>query len=436
MNAGNDKRAESAGSAESVLGKEPASAGDEKRYHDLLALSRVSAAVSGLWDLDAILEVALDNVLSIMKGTVGGILLLDEETKTLSYRVYRGLSDETAGQIRLKLGEGVAGAVAQSGKAALVEDISTDPRAAYVSLVLREGLKGFISVPIRSKEAVMGTINVASHMPYSFTKDDVYLLHSIGDQLGVAIEQAKLYERLGKDRERYRQLARQTLMAQEDARRRLARELHDETSQTLSGLALNLQALVDIAGLSSTHDEEFKSKLKKAHALAIEISVEVGRLIKELRPTLLDTLGLVPAVRQYAESTLGPLGISVSTEPKGNFSSLPPEVEVGLFRFVQGAVGNIARHSEAKNVTVALECKANDLLVFVTDDGKGFDVSKITGIEESGRGRGLFSMKERVALLGGSCWVKSRPGEGTVVRARVPVIRGSADAEDTGTGGG
>lgn len=390
--------------------------------------------MSGLWDLDAILEVALDNVLGIMNGSIGGILLLDEETKTLRYRVYRGLSPKYAGEVRLNIGEGIAGRVAQSSKAILLEDISAEPLAAYPDLVQAEDLRAFISVPLRSKEAVLGVINVASHLPHHFTKDDMHLLHSIGDQLGVAIEQAKLYERLAKGRERYRQLARQVLMAQEEARRRLSRELHDETSQTLSGLALNLQALVDMTEMSDTRDDEFKSRLRKAHSLAVQIGTEVNRIIRELRPTLLDTLGLVPSIRQYAETTLGHLGISVSLEHRGNFDSLPPEVEAGLFRFAQGAIGNIARHSQAKNVNIFLECKANDLLLRIIDDGRGFEVSEITGIEQSGRGRGLFSMKERISLLGGACSVKSKLGEGTVVTARVPVIRSVADAEDKDIG--
>jgi signal transduction histidine kinase len=401
-----------------------------KRYHDLLALSRVSAAVSGLWDLDAILEVALDNVLSIMEGSIGGILLLDEDTKTLSYRVHRGLSEDYVRTMRLNLGEGIAGRVAESSKAVIVEDVSKEPFVAFPDVVKTEGLRAFISVPLRSKDSVLGVINVASQMPRRFGKDDLHLLHSIGDQVGVAVEQAKLYERLAKGRERYRQLARQTLMAQEEARRRLARELHDETSQSLSGLSLSLQALVEMAEIAGGHDEEFIQRLKKAHNLAVNIGVEVNRIIRELRPTLLDTLGLVPAIKQYAETSLGNVGIKVSLETKGSISCLPSEVEVGLFRFAQGAVGNIARHSQATTAAITLECRPEDLVLRITDDGQGFDVSRITGIEESGRGRGLFSMKERIALLGGSCKVKSKPGEGTTVTAMVPLVRRAVGAQD------
>lgn len=407
----------------------------DEHYRNLLALSRVSAAVSGLGDLDAILRVALDNVLDIMTGTMGGILLLDEQTQMLSYRVCRGLSPEYIEGMRLCLGEGIAGRVAQSGKSVLLDDISVNPRAARPDLVRTEGLKAFISVPLRAKDAVLGVINVASRVPHHFTTNDLYLLHSIGDQVGVAIEQAKLQERLRKGRERYQQLVRQTLIAQEEERRRIARELHDETSQALSGLAFNLQALVDMAEMFGTVNEEIKAGLRKAHSLATQIATEVGRLIKELRPALLDTLGLAPAIRQYAEATFGPLGINVSMESTGSCESLPSEVEVGLFRIAQGAIGNIAKHSKAKNAAIVLECKPNELLLLVSDDGQGFDVSKLTEIEESGRGRGLFTMKERTGLLGGTCSVRSQPRQGTTVMARVPIIRSVANAEDKGISG-
>ena len=406
----------------------------ETRHLELLALSRISAALSGLWDLDAILRVALDNVLNMMDGDIGGILLMDEETQTLYYRVHQGLSTRYVEEMHLRLGEGIAGSVAQSGKSVLLEDISTDPRAAYPDLVSSEGLKAFISVPLQARDKVLGVINVASRTPHRFTRDDMHLLHSVGDQLGVAIEQASLYERLRKARERYRQLARQTLVAQEEERKRIARELHDETSQALSGLALQLQALVDMAEMSGSHDTEFITRLKKVQSLAVQVHSEISRLIADLRPALLDTLGLVPAIRKYAETSLHPLDINVLVELKGDERRLPTEVEAGLFRFAQGAIGNIAQHSRAKNATIVLEYGDDDLLVRINDDGEGFDVSKITDVEESGRGRGVFSMKERVALLGGVCSIESQPGQGTTVWARVPVSWSAEDAENKGTG--
>jgi signal transduction histidine kinase len=315
-----------------------------------------------------------------------------------------------------------------------LEDISVDPRVRQKDLVSAEGLKGFISVPLRAKDRVLGVINVASREPRPFTRYDENLLYSIGDQLGVAIEQARLYERLRKARERLRRLARQNLVAEEEERRRIARELHDETSQSLSGLALQLQALVDQAGMSGSQDIEFVAGLKKVQSLTVQVHKEVSRLIADLRPALLDTLGLVPAARQHAEARLNPAGINVSVETKGATKRLPQEVEVGLFRFIQGAIGNIAQHSKSKNATIVLEYQPDELLLRITDDGCGFDVSGITDVEESGRGRGLFSMRERVGLLGGTSGVESNPGQGTNVWAAVPIGQDVEYGEDKSTG--
>jgi len=227
----------------------------KNRNDELIALSRVSAAISGLWDLEAILKVGLNSVLEIMHGVIGGVMLLDEQTKTLSYFVYHGLSGKYAEEMRFKLGEGIAGKVAQNGRAILLEDISLEPSAARPDLIKTEGLKAFLSVPLRAKDKILGVMNVASTMARRFTKDDMYLLGSIGDQLGIAIEQSKLYKRLDDARKRYQMLLRQMITIQEEERKRIARELHDETSQQLTALALNLQALTEMMEMGDVKEK-------------------------------------------------------------------------------------------------------------------------------------------------------------------------------------
>ncbi len=393
----------------------------EKHYNDLVALSRVSAAISGLQDLDTILKIGLDNVLNIMNGTVGGIMLLSESSQMLSYRVYHGLSDKYAEEMHLKLGEGIAGKVAQSGRSVLLEDISSEPSAARLDLIGSEGLRAFVSVPLRAKDTVLGVMNVASHVPHRFTKEDVHLLHTIGDQLGTAIEQAMLYERLRKARERLRKLARQNLVAEEEERRRIARELHDETSQSLSGIALQLEALIEIYSKSANPDTQLIAGLKKVQALTVQVHKEVSRVISNLHPTVLDTLGLVAAARQHVKNTLQPLNISASVELKGTEMRFPPDVEAALFRVIQGSVGNIIKHSQAKNVSIVLAYQPDEFSLTIRDDGQGFDVSRLTDVEETGRGRGLFSMRERIGFLGGTSGVESKIGAGTTVWARIPI---------------
>ncbi|MFC1929926.1 GAF domain-containing protein [Chloroflexota bacterium] len=394
-----------------------------RRHHQLLALSHISSAVSGLKDLDATLKIALDSVLDLFSSTVGGILLANESGKMLSYSVHDGLSPRYTENRRIAFGEGIAGKVAQTGETILVDDVSRDPRAARPDLVSAEGIKGFVSIPLKSKKKVMGVMNIFSHTPSRFGADDVSLLNSIGDYLGTTIEQAKLYDRLARVGERYKVLLQHSLTAQEQERKRIAQELHDETAQSLTSLTLSLQALIGMAEIKGYTDETFIEKLKKTHSYTVHAGNEIVRLMKELRPTLLDELGLPAAIHRHAKNTLQAHGINVFAEFKGTDRRFQPEVEVTLFRIAQGAIGNILEHSGAKNSWIKLECDNKNCALTIRDDGKGFDVSKLTGVERSGRGTGLFTMRERTSMLGGSGYIESRPGHGTKIIATVPQTR-------------
>jgi two-component system NarL family sensor kinase len=392
-----------------------------RHHHRLLALGRISGAVAAQRDLNAALRIALDNVLEIINSSTGGILLLDEGTQTLRYRVHRGLSAKYAEEIQVVLGEGIAGRVAQTGEPMVLEDVSKDPRIAHPDLVSSEGLKGFISIPLKTKDKVLGVMNVASPVAGRFGSDDVSLLNSIGDFLGTAIELAVLYERLAAAGERYRALLQHALTAQEEERKRIAGELHDETSQAITSLTLNLQALIGMAEMKGIEDAEFVEKLQKIHANAISTGAEIVRLMKELRPTLLDELGLPAAIHRYAKDTLQPHDIDISAEFEGADQRLQPEIEVSLFRIAQGAIGNILEHSGAKKASITLQCDDNKCILRIADDGKGFEVGKLTRINPSGRGAGVFTIKERARLVGGHCRIESQPGEGTEIVVNVPL---------------
>jgi signal transduction histidine kinase len=405
-----------------------------RRRHQLLALSHISSAVLERWNLDAVLRISLDIALETVNGTIGGILLSDEENGALHYRMQRGLSAGYAEKMRLHPGEGIAGMVAQTGQPILLQDISKDARVQHADLVRMEGLRSFASVPVKATGRVIGVMNIASRMPGQFSEGDLYLLTSIGHQIGIAIEQARLYERLEGASERYQTLLQRALTAQEEERKRIARELHDETSQLLTSLALSLQAIIGMAKAQGIEDPQFLEKLQRAHSHAVHAGTEVVKLMKELRPTLLDELGMAAAIRRYAKDTLEPHGVTVTTAFSGADRRLQPEIEVTLFRVAQGAVGNILKHSECKKASIRLECNEKECLLQVDDDGKGFDVKKVTGVDPSGRGAGLFTMKERVKLVGGACHIDSGPGQGTKVFVKVPLTKDSAgEKEDKST---
>jgi signal transduction histidine kinase len=392
-----------------------------RRHHHLHALSRISTATSGLKSLGGILNVCLDIALEAVNCEIGGILLLDEQTKKLSYRVYHGLSAKYADGVKMDVGKGIAGRVAKTGEPVLLEDISKDPRVAHPDLISTEGLKGFASVPLKAKDKVVGVMNMASHLPGRFTDEDLYLLNSMGCQIGAAVEQARLYERLRNAAKRYRALLQHALTAQEDERKRIARELHDETSQAITSLTLSLQAIISMVAMKGIADSDLMERLRATHAYTIHAGNEVVKLMKELRPTLLDELGMPAAIHRYAKDTLQARGINISAEFIGADQRFPPEVEVTLFRVAQGLIGNILKHSKAKNALIKLDCDASKCVLKIGDDGKGFEVSKLTRVDPSGRGAGLFTIKERVKLAGGVCNIDSSPGHGTTVTVNIPL---------------
>ena len=396
----------------------------EKPTEALLILSQITSTVSALSELDAILRVGVEKTLEFIGGSYGGIMLLNKESQKLTYHVYQGLSAEFTRRAEVKPGQGVNGKVFSTGKAILLDDISAEPEVLHSDLIKTEGLRAFISVPLRFREAVLGVLNCASPRKQHFTEKDMHLLNSIGDQLGLAIGHFRLHERLQEKRERYRDVARQVITAQEKEKKRISQELHDETSQMLAALTLNLKTLIEMAKISGLRDQKFKDMLAKIHTTAVQINNEVNRIISDLRPTLLDSLGFVPAIRHYAESSLLPMDIKISFDIMETPPALSPEDEVNLFRWVQGVVGNIVQHSRARNVKISLQKKNNRLELSIKDDGVGFDVSRIGRINSQKRrhGLGLIIAKERMKLIGGDCSIQSQPGKGTTVVAMIPMV--------------
>jgi signal transduction histidine kinase len=402
----------------------------DKRYNELLSLDRISTAIVESRNMDTILNIALDAVMETMGGIFVGILLIDEQNQTPSYRTYRNLCGPDSEKMCLEIGKGMASRIVKSRKPELIDGISIDSDTDAHGMTNTENRKVFVCVPLKTGGAILGVLNVIYTYPHRFTKDDMSLLQSIGDHTAVAIEREELYKQLQKIRERYQGLTQNIVAAQEDERKRVARELHDETSQTLSGLTCSLQVLVEMAEASGDLSDDFKKHVKKAQSIAVQIGNEVSRLMYELRPTLLDTLGLVPAIRQYAEDMLRPVGINVSVQCKGISQSILPEVEVGLFRIAQSSIGNIIKHANAENVVITLEHQPDQVLLYIRDDGKGFDVSKLEKPNTASHGTGVFGMKERVELLGGDYSVKSQLGQGTLITVKVPRTWSNAHAED------
>jgi signal transduction histidine kinase/HAMP domain-containing protein len=382
-------------------------------------------------DLDAILNLALDRALELVGENSGGILLLNEQSQTLAFRVSRGLSDRfLRGTTGLKIGEGVPGLAVKLQEPVHPYDIAKDSKLNSPA-VKNERLHAYASVPIRSKGRVLGAMDVVSHNQRRFDSQEIHLLNSIGNQVAIAIENTRLYEEVQRHEEMQRELLRQIISTQEDERRRIARGLHDETSQALTGFTISLETAIAVLPRNAT---EAKDKLRQLQTRVVETLDEIHRVVYELRPTILDDLGLVSAVQWHVENYLGPTGIEAHFETEGDERRLSLQVETALFRIVQEASTNIVRHSEAESASVALEFNDSSVAIHIEDDGKGFDIREVMSKREGGRGLGLLGMRERAEFLGGTCRLWSRPGFGTQLDIEIPIDEVSQYDQDTSTG--
>ena len=213
------------------------------------------------------------------------------------------------------------------------------------------------------------------------------------------------------------ELFSRTVTTQEEERARLARELHDDTLQMLTGLSAGLKGTEQLLTSDPQRARQQLAHLSAASSQAIE---DLRRLILDLRPSMLDDMGLVPAVRWYAQSLDGRLTATVTITAEGLDCRLPAPVETILFRIAQEALNNVARHADASQVAIRLSCDGTTTRLAIQDNGVGFDTQSALQVNPSRPGWGLMGIHERVTLAGGTFQIESAPGKGTTLRVAIP----------------
>ncbi len=221
------------------------------------------------------------------------------------------------------------------------------------------------------------------------------------------------------------QLAAGIIKAQEEERRRVAREIHDGPAQSLANLVFRLEVCEKL--LAAERLPELRGELAELKGLIKGSLQEVRKIIFDLRPMALDDLGLVPALRRYLEGLEEREGLVVNLAVFGQEVRLASAVEVGLFRIIQEALHNVSKHARAASARVTLTYGQEQLLLSVRDDGRGFDLREVERGGRAGGHFGLISMRERAELLGGRFEVKSAPGQGTRITVAVPITEGEEE---------
>jgi signal transduction histidine kinase len=260
-------------------------------------------------------------------------------------------------------------------------------------------------------------LNLVVPSGHLFARRELSLVSAIGTQVSLAMDKAQLLDELqGKEADRTG-LIRRLLSAQEDERKRIARELHDEAGQSLAGLMLELEAarLENARGLPVTQDT--LARLRRLAARTVEA---VRGLIYDLRPAVLDDLGLVPALRWYTQTQVASRGLEVSLSERLGSERLDPALETTVFRIAQEALWNAVKHARASRVDVELSRTGDRLMLRIRDDGRGLAAGDAPPERRGRVGVGLGGMVERAAALGGTVRIASRPEGGTEVTAEFP----------------
>jgi PAS domain S-box-containing protein len=392
-----------------------------RRNIQLGILNAIAITVNQSLNLEEILNRALEEVLRLTAVDVGAVFLQAEMLGKLELAAYQGLSEEAA-RVAAQMGmlDGSCGGVVDKGEVVLVPDLALY-RGHRARSLKRERLTSLMHVPLMSKGFTLGSMCVGTRARHQFSEEEREMLTAIGSQIAVAIENARLYAEVQQKEHIRGELFQKAINAQEEERKRIARELHDETSQNLTALLFLSEEVLEMDDL-----EQAQKRLARMQSL-VKLTLDgVHKIIFDLRPSMLDHLGLVPALRWYAESRLSPKEVRVEIKEASRPRRLPAEVETALFRVVQEAINNVARHAAARNVRIEFEFEDQAVKVEVEDDGIGFDIGSSQTISpENGRGLGLMGMQERIELLGGEISVETNPGFGTLLVIQVPLVEGS-----------
>jgi PAS domain S-box-containing protein len=384
---------------------------------DLRARARQQALVAKLgqhalegMELSALMDEAATVVAQSLGVEYSKVLELLPDRNTFLLRAGTGWKEGLVGHATMDAkADSEAGHTLLCSEPVIVDDLSTATQFSGPQLLYDHGVVSGVSVIIPSPNMPFGVLGVYTTKRRAFKMDDIHFLQSVANILATATERKRTEE----SRTR---LIKRVMSAQEEERRRIARELHDETGQSLTSLLVGLRLIGDTRTLKKA-----KTQVNQLRHIAVQILDNLRRLARGLHPSILDDLGLIVALTRYAGDYAKSYGIAVNIQAEGLGSSrLPSPVETALYRIVQEALTNIARHAAAKTVRIALTGQPSGVHMIVEDDGHGFDVETTLRTSTTSDHLGLYGMCERAMLLGGSVTIESKRGEGTTISVQIP----------------
>ena len=390
----------------------------QQRLSQLGLLYQVGQAMASTFDLARLLNDTLQLTTSMIDAAASALILIDEQSNELVFEATHGATGALVPRQRIALDEGIAGWVATHSEPVIVNDVSKDKRFSRKADVHTSALtRSIAAVPLQIKGKTIGVLEVLNKFSAEgFDEEDLRLMLTLATQAAIAIENARLYQSVREERDRI-------IQAQEDVRKELSRKLHDGAVQLLAAIAMNVE---HIGRLLRLKPEAVFAELEALRKLVHQATREARMVLFELRPIILESQGLVPALRSYVNQLQDSDEFAIRLDV-GNFDSqLDPKVAGTIFSIVQEAINNVKKHANAENVWINLAVDEDQFVVGIKDDGQGFDVKAVERDYDQRGSFGLLNMHERAELIDGFLVIESskvEPERGTVVTLRMPLSK-------------
>jgi signal transduction histidine kinase len=368
----------------------------------LESLEEVGNALATETDLERLLDLVARRLRELVGARVV-VLALPSGEDELRFAAVAGAGGQVVLGERISRSGSKSGKVFARGRSERIDSVIDDPEV-HQQVTRRIGARTGMWVPLIARDRAIGVLEIHDKEgdDARFSDDDLRLAETFAARAAVAVE---LSQRVTRD------ALRRVVQAQELERRRLARELHDETGQALTSILLGLKPLEEALA-----DHPARAALAELREHVVVALQDVRRLAVELRPAVLDDFGLVAALERLTESFAEQTGIRVDFHSALGEARLPGEVETALYRVVQESLTNVVKHANARRVSISVVRRDSAVAAVIEDDGAGFDQRAVRK-----GGVGLLGMRERLALLDGRVEIESRPGAGTTLVAEVPL---------------
>ena len=391
-----------------------------ERNRELSILNSLAVSLNDVTNLAQLLKFTLENVLNALRLENGVIFLIDPEKKKAVLKANSGLPTPASGDKKAIIFKDHL-----LERRLIEENTYLAPKPTFPSFQVCYRLMSGKTVPwlscflITFKGKAVGFFGLNIPSSRVLNRHEIHLIGSLGNFLGGAIENTKLMETIRQHRQDLRRLTEKLFQSQEEERRRIARELHDEAGQSLTAIKLGLDRLEEN---HSPNDSHLKAEIEEIRKMIKRTSSEIRRLSYHLHPTLLVDLGLEPALNLYFKEIQNHSSLDIEFNMVGFNQRLDPDMETVFYRFSQETLNNALKHSGAETFQLSIIRSYPRIIFLAEDDGIGFD-TQIVGKDR--RSLGLLGMRERASLLGGTFQLRSKPGTGTRIRIEIPLSGGS-----------